>query len=229
MPTAQETRAATALVTAAAIEEVEALILAMSSPDQGRRLAFSTVPAVIEHYGLGAALLAVDAYDEKRARFDLSASFQAQPFVTLDQEKLFNSIAWATDPLYDDKFADSLVEEMNKRFRDVVSDGVADAGRSTTLGNVRDDPAALGWARVTGGHGCDFCRMLASRGAVYRKEITATFAAHDNCDCTAEAYFQGEKVREADVMQYMASKRTRSRAEKDALNEYVRDWSDDVA
>lgn len=229
MPTAEQTRSAVALVTAAAVSEVGALVRAMNSPDQGRRLAFSTVPAVIEHYGLGTAALAVDAYDEKRALFDLSEAYSARPFVTLDEEKLFNAIAWATDPLYDATFADSFVEEMTKRFRDVVSDGVSNAGRSTTIGNVRADPAGVGWRRVTGGHGCDFCRMLASRGAVYRKEVTATFAAHDNCDCTAEAYFQGEKIREADAIQYMASKRTRTRAEKDALNEYVRDWSDDVA
>lgn len=228
MPTAEQTRAATALVTAAAVDEVAALVLAMNSPDQGRRLAFSTVPSVIDYYGSGAALLAVDAYDEKRAQFDLSTPFEAEPFVTLDEEKLFASIAWATAPLYVEKRAVDVAGTVAARFRDVVSDGVANAGRSTTIGNVRADPASAGWRRVTGGHGCDFCRMLASRGAVYRKEITAVFAAHDNCDCTAEAYFRGEKFREADVMQYMASKRSRTRAEKDALNEYVRDWSDDV-
>lgn len=229
MPTAEQTRAATALVTAAAVSEVGSLIRAMKSPDQGRRLAFSTVPAVIEHYGLGSSALAVDAYDEKRAMLDLGSAYVARPFVTLDEGKLFNAIAWATDPLYDERFAGSFITEMDKRFRDVVSDGVSGAGRSTMIGNVRADPAGVGWRRVTGGHGCDFCRMLASRGAVYRKEVTATFAAHDNCDCMAEAFFEGEKIREANTIQYMASKRSRTPEEKAALNEYVRDWSDDVA
>lgn len=228
MPTAEQTRAATSLVVASALDEMRSLIRAMRSPDQGRHLAFSTVPSVIDHYGSGAAALAVDAYEDRRAAVGVTEPFEAHPYVIGDEAALFNAIAWATDPLYTPEGFESVDIELERRFRDIVSSGITGAGRTTTIQNLNRDPAGLGWRRVTGGHGCDFCRMLASRGAVYRKEVTATFAAHDNCDCIAEAFFQGEKVREANVMQYMASKRTRTRAEKDALNEYVRDWSDDV-
>ena len=62
---------------------------------------------------------------------------------------------------------------------------VLDAGRSTVIESVRADPAAVGWQRVLGGGGCDFCVMLAGRGAVY-KEDTADFPAHDHCGCTTE-------------------------------------------
>ena len=39
--------------------------------------------------------------------------------------------------------------------------------------------------RVLGGEGCEFCQMLAGRGAVYSAE-TADFEAHDKCACTPE-------------------------------------------
>lgn len=64
---------------------------------------------------------------------------------------------------------------------------VLDAGRDTIRQTVVNDPATAGWRRVTAG-GCDFCRMLAGRGAVYREE-TAEFASHDHCACSAEPVY----------------------------------------
>lgn len=58
-------------------------------------------------------------------------------------------------------------------------------GRATILRTVASDPDAVGWRRVTSGRACEFCSMLAGRGAVYR-EATATFDAHDGCSCSAE-------------------------------------------
>lgn len=231
MPTAEQTRQATQLVTAAALSEVEALVRAMRFPDQGRRLAFSTVPAVIEHYGSGAAALAVDAFDERRAQVGVPGDYAARMFTTGSKVKLDRSIAWATDPLYQqDRFADAFERELTRRLSTVTANGVANAGRNTTIGNIRADAQALGWKRVTGGHGCPFCRMLASRGAVYRDETTARFGAHDNCDCSAQAVFDGEVVKELNAIEYMASRRTRTRKQKDDLNAYLRrNWSDENA
>jgi hypothetical protein len=65
---------------------------------------------------------------------------------------------------------------------------VLDSGRETVVQTVRSDPRALGWQRVLGGGGCDFCRMLAGRGAVYGED-SAGFDAHDRCGCTSEAVY----------------------------------------
>lgn len=65
---------------------------------------------------------------------------------------------------------------------------VMDAGRDTVLQTVAADPKARGWHRVLGGHGCDFCRMLAGRGAVYTA-TTGRFHAHDHCGCSAEPVY----------------------------------------
>jgi hypothetical protein len=66
---------------------------------------------------------------------------------------------------------------------------VLESGRQTVTESVRRDSAAFGWRRVLGGGGCDFCRMLAGRGAVY-KEDTADFPSHDHCGCTSEPVYE---------------------------------------
>jgi hypothetical protein len=65
---------------------------------------------------------------------------------------------------------------------------VLNGGRETVLGTVAADPQAVGFQRVLGGRGCDFCRLLAGRGAVYTED-TAGFDAHDRCGCSAEAVY----------------------------------------
>lgn len=48
-------------------------------------------------------------------------------------------------------------------------------GRDLLEGMARADRAVIGWARITAPNPCDFCAMLASRGAVYRSEWSASF------------------------------------------------------
>lgn len=59
-----------------------------------------------------------------------------------------------------------------------------DGGRQTIVDTVNTDRQARGWMRETSGKPCDFCEMLAGRGAVYT-EATVDFAAHDGCSCSA--------------------------------------------
>lgn len=69
-----------------------------------------------------------------------------------------------------------------------VSRHVLDGARHTLIRTVGADPQAKGWRRVIGGKGCDFCQMLAGRGAVYSAD-TADFQSHDHCACAAEPVF----------------------------------------
>lgn len=68
---------------------------------------------------------------------------------------------------------------------------VLGGGRETLLGAIRSDRQALGWQRVTDSNPCAFCRMIASRGAVFKAEGTADFQAHGHCGCTVEPHFEG--------------------------------------
>jgi hypothetical protein len=69
---------------------------------------------------------------------------------------------------------------------------VQDGGRTTTLDTVHADPVAVGWYRVTDGHPCSFCALLASRGVAYKSEKTASFEAHNLCGGTAAPAFTGD-------------------------------------
>lgn len=71
------------------------------------------------------------------------------------------------------------------RVSGAVTRHVLDGGRETLLTSVRADRRALGWARVTSPEPCEFCSMLASRGAVYTA-MSGAFQAHDHCGCGLE-------------------------------------------
>jgi hypothetical protein len=105
-------------------------------------------------------------------------------------------------------------------------------GRRTIVDLVRTDRTAVGWARVTDGDPCAFCRMLASRGTVYKTQGAAEFVPHDGCGCSAEPTFKGasppeqaaEYAREWSEAQRLARQNgTASRAtSNNALNNYRR-------
>lgn len=65
---------------------------------------------------------------------------------------------------------------------------VLNAGRETLLKSLARDGRARGWQRVTSGGACNFCRMLAGRGAVYSAD-TVDFHTHGHCGCTAEPVY----------------------------------------
>ncbi len=64
---------------------------------------------------------------------------------------------------------------------------VLQAGRETVTQTIQNDEAAIGWRRVLGGGGCDFCRLLAGR--VYPRD-NADFDAHESCGCTSEPVYR---------------------------------------
>lgn len=63
-----------------------------------------------------------------------------------------------------------------------------DGGRDTVTATSVADQRARGWSRQTSGNACQFCEMLAGRGAVYT-EATSDFQSHDGCSCTAEPVY----------------------------------------
>lgn len=68
-------------------------------------------------------------------------------------------------------------------------------GRMTIITGAANDRAALGWARVTTGDDpCAFCRMLSSRGPVYKTEKAAEFDTHATCACVPEVVYAGDPL-----------------------------------
>lgn len=98
---------------------------------------------------------------------------------------------------------------------------VLNGGRETVLDTVQYDDAATGWRRVLGAGGCEFCRMLAGRGTVYKSESTADFGAHDHCGCTVEPSFGGYSKQ---VRTYTASEKFKTQESRDANNQRIREY-----
>lgn len=221
MVTAQESKQLLTLLADDAEDQVRWMLRRSSGQWESRRLQLlDTLPDVVGFYSEGSAALAADFYDD--ARTGVTGSYAASPVVLDRTVKVRRGVAWASEPLSidDDELAAA-------RFVKLMRSEMARPYRDTILTNQKQDPAAIGWKRITrGSKSCSFCRMLADRGAVYRKD-TATFAAHDDCMCTAAPVFKGGAVGpEANVAQYMASKRRRTPKEKAFLRDYLGNYAD---
>lgn len=216
MVTPLESKAQLTLLADDSEDTVRWMLRRSSGAWESRRLQMlDTVPDVVAFYSEGSAALAADFYDD--ARVGVAGSYAATPVLLDRTVKIRRGVAWASEPLSvdDDELAAA-------RFVKLMRSEMARPYRDTILTNQKQDPAAVGWKRITrGSASCSFCRMLAARGAVYRKD-TATFAAHDDCMCTAAPVFKGGTIGpEASTVQYMASKRRRTPKEKAFLRDYL--------
>lgn len=188
---------------------------------ESRRLQLlDTVPGVTAFYSEGSSALAADAYMD--ARMGVSGAFAAAPIVLDRTLKIRRGVAWASDPLNLGDF-----EAASARMAKLVRTEMTRPYRDTTLINGKSDGKFVGYQRIARGESCGFCKGLAARGAVYKKD-TVYFAAHDDCQCTAAATFVGqEHGPEANVLQYMASGRKRTPKEKALINEWASGYEDE--
>lgn len=217
--TALESKQALTLLGDDAEDTARWIVGGTSGVFESRRLQLlDTVPGVIEYYSEGSAALAVDAYMD--ARFGVAGAFAATPFVLDRTVKIRRGVAWASDPLGSGDF-----ELASARMAKLMRSEMTRPYRDTTLRNGANDGMFVGYQRIARAASCGFCKALAARGAVF-KQNTAYFAAHDSCQCTASAAFVGqENGPEASVMQYMASKRRRTPAEKARINEWASQYA----
>lgn len=216
MVTARESRAALEVVSLTAVSAVRELFSSTSgSPVERRSALLEGVPEVVAYFSEGSAALAADFYEESRELAGVRRPYTVELVVNDRTVKIRRAVAWAADPL----FVDDELSAVG-RLAEVVQLESARPYRDTILTNRRQDPEAAGWRRIANPGACKFCRMLADRGAVYRRE-TARFASHGNCHCSAEPVFNGEPGEEASVLQYVASKRRRTAKEKAALRDYL--------
>jgi hypothetical protein len=185
MPSPSQLRSAVADLSTLAAADLRALWGQVSTPEDARNALRAVLPPLTDTYGLAAAAVAADWYDELRDELNIGGRFFA--IVADIGDTGTDSLArWGISPLFgaeaDWNAAKSLIEGGLQR-------RIANAARETVRLSSIEDPKALGWQRVAAG-GCGFCRMLASRGAVY-SERSADFASHDHCNCHAVPAFDG--------------------------------------
>lgn len=216
---AEAVRSELAIVTAAAAAEIRA-----AAPDLDTdplAATYRAIGLIVPTFYDAAGTLSAAWYDEIRSEVAPPSVYVPQIIGDPATEWIEREMEKAREDLVD-------IEAQMQRLVDeavaLAEKEVARGFRDTTLGNLRQDQDALGWSRVARPGACKFCLMLADKGAVYRSESTAIFAAHTNCNCATRPEFRGgNHGPEADAIQYLASsKRARSQKEQDARNARVR-------
>lgn len=161
---------------------------------------------LVDTYGSISSTIAADFYDELREAAAPGGRFVALAGAFGNIDQIVGTSDWAVQPLFPS--TEPIVEigadgeDRVSGQREVPADRdaalarlegatqrlVQDWGRQTIVENAERDPSGPGWARMPIGETCKFCRMLASRGAIYTSRDRALFKEeggryHDLCDC----------------------------------------------
>jgi hypothetical protein len=159
------------------------------------------VPVLTSTYGDAAATVAADWYDDVRASEGVRGRFAATLADPFPAEAVEARVRFGASHLFT-----ATPALMLPFLSGAVDEYVLQPGRDTIQRSAVADPAASGWHRQASAGACNFCRMLAGRGGVYRQE-TAAFAAHGNCGCVAVPSWDADAP-EVPVEAYVASERT---------------------
>lgn len=172
---------------------------------------------VIVVYGDASSAFAAGWYDELRAERGISGSYRASMADLPSTDRARALASWSLTPMVADP---TQWDAVALRVQAGLDRDVKGMARRTVTQSAVDDPAAAGWQRVAGpGETCLFCLMLISRGAVY-SESTATFAAHDHCNCQATPAWKGRPV---PVRPFVPPARPVSDAQRAQLRQYLAD------
>lgn len=228
MATPEQVRAGLTVVTTAAVADTRAVAATGGTPSDIRAALFAAAPLIVGDYADGSAALALDWYEELRGAADTRRRFNPRSLAVVREDELASSVAWATEALHDleqdlSRLTDELLREATERsltlLEPVIQKDVAAGFRDTVVGNTANDPDAVGWQRFAKPGACKFCVMLADKGAVYT-EATADFAAHTDCHCVCGPSYDPDAP-PASVMQYVASSKNRTPAQRAALRDYL--------
>ena len=168
------------------------------------------VRALVGQYGAASATLAARSYDGQRDAANAPGRFGAQPASSPPDEQVEASLRWATKDLWstDEEQApfEARLAQAEQRAQAVAQKLVADQGRATIREAVDQDRGAVGYARAAALGACSFCRLMASRGMVYKtagsagREANERFSGdasvakfHDNCHCGIIPVFRGQR------------------------------------
>ena len=192
------------------------------TPEQFRNSLISQTNLVVSQYGSVAASLAAEWYEDIRATEGVRGNFRALPQASpYGDDSVEGMVRRAVSPMFTDSpdvAAVMLTVSQN------AGKYVLGASRETIRRNSFIDPGGTGFQRIARPGSCDFCIMLAGRGAVYKKE-TAFFASHGDCNCAAVPSWDRDAP-EVDVTLYTASRRTTGMSEsaRKAHNAAIRDF-----
>jgi hypothetical protein len=161
----------------------------------------AAVNAVVDQYARTSAALGAEFYDAQRDGAGVTGTFTVPVADPPPAEQVTAGLRWATKDVWERdpdvataaqlKPLDARLEQAETKAEQVAQKLVADTGRGTVLGAVRQDRQATAWARSAALGACAFCKLLSSRGAVFAQD-TVDFKAHDGCHCGVIPVFRGQ-------------------------------------
>ncbi len=146
------------------------------------------LPGIIDGYHLSAATVAADWYDIQRLEAQVGKRFQAVMADVPTKERSQVLARWSVGPYFVDQAPEVAAPLALSKVSGAVQRLIADGARRTIIESAARDPKRVGWARETDGDSCEFCQMLAGRGAVYTS-ASADFESHDKCGCVGVPEF----------------------------------------
>lgn len=167
------------------------------------------VRALIGEYGGASATLAADYYEAQREAANIGGSFTSPLPDPPPDRQVDNSLRWAAKDVWSTETESAIDDRLNTaevKSTAVAQKLVADQGRAAIRESVQRDREAVGYARAAALGACAFCRLMASRGMVYKTAGTAGRDAnslftgdasvakfHDNCHCGIIPVFRGQR------------------------------------
>jgi hypothetical protein len=158
-------------------------LLDTTNPLEIKAAMLKFMPELVATYGESAALLAADFYAAVRP-----ASLPTSYDPVLADPPPINQVEAVTRHNIGPAFQGDPAAALSN-LASATQRLVNQPGRETIAKNVDRDPDGASWARVpVGKTTCTFCRMLASRGAVYGSKASASNKRngskyHNDCDC----------------------------------------------
>lgn len=162
----------------------------------------TAVRSLVDQYGAASSALAANFYENQREAAGIRSRFAVTPAEAPPEEQVEAALRWATK----DVWTGGALEAAQSKADGVAQKLVLDQGRDTLRQAVRQDRDAVAYARAAALGACSFCKLMASRGAVYKTAGTAGREAddrfsgdasvvkfHDNCHCTIIPVFRGQR------------------------------------
>src|SRR5690606_17597830 len=126
-----------------AAADLRILFEQIERPGEARDALMDVLPALVATYGIAAAVLAADWYDDTRAGAGIAGTFRADP-IDIPDSGTYALAGWATSTARTTVSLQGLVEGGVQR-------RIADFSRQTVMQSTYADPRAIGWQRVGSG------------------------------------------------------------------------------
>ena len=157
----------------AALADLRALLTGLEgvSPERSKAVLFEAFPEVFNPYAAASSAVSASFYEEVRDLAGVGGDFVADTLDSVDTGRWNALVGAGTSPRIMEQGASNLMFQfLAGGLTSILTTMAAD----TIVGNAQNDPVTARFQRVPKAGCCGFCGMLASRGADYDSEESAT-------------------------------------------------------